>query len=262
MEKILFGNDRPKLSFTQRPSGSLNVEIENDTVLSFQDGLPTTITWAEFAAQMGPPAFSLATTKYGSPEAAAAELENKSEKLKNWVGHLFRVVGSEEEKRFLELYLKACLGSTFGGIDKEIPNAGPWLAPALIPQVWVNWIHYDSKDEERAERRQKEPFRVDFMLKDSEIQEDPIIIEVDGASHFGNYYTDPAGELTLEASMEGYTQHLKKDRWLRDKGWSVYRISSLEVQRLDEVSDFGCFYEDLFGKYIGDLPFYTYTEST
>jgi len=34
----------------------------------------------------------------------------------------------------------------------------------MIPQAWVNWIHYDSKDKERAEKVEREAFRVDFLI--------------------------------------------------------------------------------------------------
>lgn len=258
MKRILFGNDRPELSFTQLPTGSLDIEIENDTVLEFPDGLPDTITWADFAAQAGPQSFrNLATSKRGGGVAAAAELDDelREKRLKEWVGGLSRIVGSPEEEEFLDLYLSACFESVFSEFDSDEPDAGSWLAPALIPQVWVNWIHYDSKSEERAERASKEPFRVDFMAKDSEIQEEPIIIEIDGASHFGSYYTNSEGDLRLESSMEAYTEHLKKDRWLRDKGWSVYRISSLEVQELDGVVEFNSFYKNLLNKSLGVFPF-------
>ena len=58
-----------------------------------------------------------------------------------------------------------------------------------------------------------------------------IIIAIDGASHFSEIFDidQKTGRLKLEGSMEKYTEHLKKDRWLRREGYEVWRFSDLEV---------------------------------
>src|SRR5207247_9296627 len=124
------------------------------------------------------------------------------------------LIESTSEKQFFSNYVNNCLLHT-----------DPWGTPALIPQVWVNWIHYDSRDRNRAKRTQREPFRVDFVIKDQEISEDLAVIEIDGQSHFCEYRIDPVGNPTPYASMDSFVQHIQKDRWLRKQGWQVFRIT-------------------------------------
>jgi len=58
-----------------------------------------------------------------------------------------------------------------------------------------------------------------------------IVIEVDGSSHFSEILDiDPQSDrIKFEPSLEKYTEHLKKDRWLRKQGWEVWRFSDLEL---------------------------------
>jgi len=57
---------------------------------------------------------------------------------------------------FFELYFGASTENLFSNPHpRETLNA-----PALIPQVWVNWTHYDSKDKERAEQQKGNPFEL------------------------------------------------------------------------------------------------------
>jgi len=56
------------------------------------------------------------------------------------------------------------------------------------------------------------------------------VIEIDGNSHFLEVFDiDKSGRMKLEGSMEKYTEHLKKDRWLCREGYEVWRFSDLEV---------------------------------
>ncbi len=51
-------------------------------------------------------------------------------------------------------------------------------------------------------------------------------------SHIGPGFYDvdmKSGRPKLEGSMEKFTQHLKRDRWLRCNGYEVWRFSDLEV---------------------------------
>jgi len=59
----------------------------------------------------------------------------------------------------------------------------------------------------------------------------------------------------MERETEAYTQHIKKDRWLRKQGWKVYRITNKEIE---EYESFDNFFYELLGKYIVtefDIPF-------
>lgn len=110
--------------------------------------------------------------------------------------------------------------------------------PALIPQVWLNWIHYDSKDKQRSERMHLEPFRVDFLYQGENRMAGfkKVIVEIDDIFHTGDVkkYVDDflkSPGVEVEPSLEKFTEHLRKDRWLRRHGWEVSRFSTLEVEK-------------------------------
>ncbi len=65
-------------------------------------------------------------------------------------------------------------------------------------------------------------------MKDNRLHQNLIIIEIDGASHYSNGIDKP--------SMEVYTEHLRKDRWLRNQGWAIYRVSN-NVKHNDKVNE-------------------------
>ena len=138
------------------------------------------------------------------------------------------------EKRLFALYWEHYF-TPLGDRDpaNELFEQGKF--PALIPQVWVNWLHYNSGDSERAALLKKQPFRVDFALF---TQERRLIIEVDGSTHFGAASgIDERGVIRLDADMQAFTEHLRRDRWLRRQGWEVYRFSNKEIEDLAEISD-------------------------
>lgn len=119
------------------------------------------------------------------------------------------LVQTKSENRFFRFYERLCR-------DQSDTYEDLWHQPALIPQVWVNWIHYDSKSKERAERAQKEAFRVDFLLRTNDTGEF-VVIEIDGSSHFGGQsFVGSSGQVMFEASMDAYTRHLRKDRFVRN----------------------------------------------
>lgn len=158
--------------------------------------------------------------------------------------HLKSMVGSPHEATFLELYVESIIvgaGNVFDSDDEpdrsEIRMRTVWTQPALIPQVWVNWIHHDPTSRERAQMREKKPFRVDFLFVDERVSDRPTVIEIDGLTHFGKWVTNEAGEKSFEPSLDVYTEHIKKDRWLRNQGWNVARITNQEVEELEEVME-------------------------
>lgn len=230
MGTIIYGPDRPKFGLEQSPDGSMTIQIENDNVYSF-DRSPETVAWAELRTWL--------------PE----DEERQKKKFNTLASKLLAMTGSKTEEKFLRLYLKACQDE-YGHAADDGYECTSWGYPALIPQVWVNWYHFDSEDRERAERAREEPFRVDFVMKDSrvEIGNGFIIIEIDGASHFGSYEADAAGNITIESSMDDYTEHLKKDRWLRKKGWEVVRISSQEVKEIEDKEELIRFLDDILNR--------------
>lgn len=101
--------------------------------------------------------------------------------------------------------------------------------PALIPQVWLNYIYEPTlgpKDPERK-RLQRHPSRVDFiMLWDGKRH----VIEIDGPEHYATFQD---GQYAI--SEEQYTKNLRIERSLRHSGWLVHRFSNWEVLQWTDV---------------------------
>jgi len=204
MDFVIFGNSKiPDLSFTIEPQrgGLFSISCTNNYVLYGGDEEYTnTIDWWFLVMNTSP---DLAPhTTYPDWTKARSCLQDK----------LLSIAQTQGERIFLQTYLEESKAQY----------------PALIPQTWVNWIHYNPHDVERARRVKSEPFRVDFtMYYDSR----KIVIEVDGSSHFSDILDvdTSSGRIVLEGSMSKYTEHLRKDRWLRSKGWEVWRFSEQEI---------------------------------
>jgi len=221
MQILIFGNHSfPDLSFDMSPSRGFRVMCKNNFVLDYE-GLDKTVTWKDLLVERTEPSVcgyseKLIPFPMNHWEKAWDRLKKK----------LLQVTQSKGEKTLLELYFEASERSLVSNTKRSALEFCNW--PALIPQAWVNWIHYEPRDKERALRQKKEPFRVDFaMFRESR----RIVIEVDGSSHFSEILDiDPQSDrIKFEPSLEKYTEHLKKDRWLRKQGWEVWRFSDLEL---------------------------------
>lgn len=279
MDTILYAPDRPRIDMTQSPKGGISFEIQNDHVIHFNEK-PSTIEWIDFVIHSHDPRVEEHPLDFLEPvwmcltgDLVPTNSPDTLEEFELLADHLAGMTQSKYEEKFLEMYVSYCLdraaprrsrvnwpnGSLQIPDDLEIGReewlkrpdmAHLWQLPALIPQVWVNWIHYDPKDRERAERVQEEPFRVDFLYVDDSLHDSPVIIEIDGMTHFGAYGVNQAGEEYFEPSMEEYTRHLRKDRWLRAQGWHVVRISNLEVEELHEETEESSHFREAFKRVI------------
>jgi very-short-patch-repair endonuclease len=232
MKLIIYGEEPPKISFTQSPKGDLSFKVENERVIEI-DPEQKTIRWIHLYP---------VNRRWKFRKAKSEEEEDKL--FVEFTGELEKLNRSEAERLFFSKYVSECLNRSV--------TVKCWEAPALIPQVWVNWIHYDARDQKRAQRVQREPFRVDFMMKDEEISESLLIIEIDGLSHFCDFRINPVGSPIPHPSMDSFTEHIIKDRWLRKQGWQVFRVSSQEVEQCENFSDL---FFDVVGKWIIDIPF-------
>jgi hypothetical protein len=234
--EIIYGSEPPRISFTSSPNGKIDFEIQNRNFVQTYDS-DEDISWINLdRGELVYIAQSLGTIGSAATEEFVSIINEKFTGL----------VNTEAEKKFLKLYIELCISDLslqFSAYDSLA------LYPALIPQVWVNWIHYDRKDTQRAERAQREPFRVDFLIKGKYINRSPLIIEIDGASHFGAYASDPSKAMLI------YTEHLRKDRWLRKQGWNVVRISNYEIECCQTLGDFQALFLELTGWAMGDLSF-------
>jgi hypothetical protein len=115
------------------------------------------------------------------------------------------------EERFFDLFAKMTTEGAFGQT---------FFAPALIPNVTVNW---ETSEEDREE---KEPYHVDFLTKHESIEGgEPTIIELDGKQHFGE-----RSDGVCEASPQKYADTLRKSRFLRRSGFKVIRLANSQLE--------------------------------
>lgn len=99
--------------------------------------------------------------------------------------------------------------------------------PALIPQVWLNWLHMASEQDQR--RLDENPSRVDFMAFVDGARH---VIEIDGPSH----YADWDGS-TYRVDEREYAKNLKIARSLQRQGWVLTRYGRIEVASAMTVSE-------------------------
>lgn len=254
MEFLVYGPDPPRPSYTQSGNQSVSIEFEGDYLLELaqiDEEEYSTITWRTLALHgiserkqrqvFG--SYSVNRSRVALPFEVLIPLR----RLKNpddsvdlvktfWVlvDHLCSLLSSRVEEEFLRLYARQCVKRATEPSEDTPAPASLWCYPALIPQVWVNWIDYDPEDEIRAARAKVQPFRVDFLLKHEPVSENLTVIELDGLSHFCKSSGGSVGENAPQPSMGTYTEHLKQDRWLRRKGYNVFRFSNEEIHSIVE----------------------------
>jgi len=102
--------------------------------------------------------------------------------------------------------------------------------PALIPQVWLNWLANASDEELKA--LDENPSRVDFLAFWRGRRS---VVEIDGPSHYAHY-----DGTTYRVDERAYARNLKIERSLRRDGWGVMRIARVEVRDVmeDEAAAF------------------------
>lgn len=98
------------------------------------------------------------------------------------------------------------------GADARLKSS-MWYTPCLVPQCYINPYLNKSNPAEDV------PERVDFLLRWTGLHEKPGIIEVDGKSHFSD--------------IDSFTSHTQKDRFLRRRGWDVYRFTVKEIDQFE-----------------------------
>lgn len=240
MNIVLYGPTPPKINFTQSPEKGVMFEISNSHQIMLKPG-QRELVWDDIIGQ-GTEVFGYAIDHgwdYHNPPPQEEENKIFREATKCLLqDKLLNLIEAETEKKFFSYYLELCYCDNVSYLPykKELRSY-----PALIPQVWVNWIHYDPKDDERAKKAQKQPFRVDFLMMASKLGAVPVVFEIDGPSHFGAFDTQP------QVAIDKYTAHLQKDRWLRKQGWNVVRVSNAEVQECMTLNDFREFFSDISG---------------
>lgn len=237
MNIVIFGNSRfPDISFTLSPSAGLQISCRNNYVTVFPQRSKK-ISWWDLFERTSPRLadFSYSSTlwRVGKPPAHI-DIREIIQSLKLCRASLEELCASPAEKTLFRLYWDYFF-TLLGDRDpfEELKTQG--IFPALIPQVWVNWLHYDSSDRARSMLMKRQPFRVDFAVFTEDRR---LILEVDGSSHFGAPAPiDERGTVHLDADMASYTEHLRKDRWLRRQGWEVFRFSNKEIEEMSQIED-------------------------
>jgi hypothetical protein len=116
--------------------------------------------------------------------------------------------------------------------------------PALIPQVWLNWLH--SASDEDMKILEEYPSRVDFVAFWNYERH---LIEIDGPSHYASY---DETRHTYQVDERAYARNLKIARSLLRDEWKLTRIARIEVRDVME-NDFALFEKMSL---LGILPFY------
>lgn len=102
-------------------------------------------------------------------------------------------------------------------------DRGMWASlryPALIPQVWLNWLY--ATDENKV--LDENPSRVDFVAFAAGRRH---AVEIDGPSHYATY-DETTRSYTVDE--QAYARNLKIARSLQRQHWHLTRIARIEVR--------------------------------
>lgn len=105
----------------------------------------------------------------------------------------------------------------------DVFDAGMWSTltyPALIPQVWLNWLSATDRDTLLSEN----PSRVDFVAF---AEGRSHAVEIDGPSHYATY---DAVTRSYAVDEYEYARNLKIARSLERQRWHLTRVARIEVR--------------------------------
>lgn len=136
MKILIFGSENfPDISFKSNPKTGLTINTKNAETLNY-DGLHE-ITWGDLI-ERGSNNYLKKTSPLEKRKGVWNILKEK----------LLQYTQTKSEKYFFEGYIEVCEEALYE--SGRLPINKILAMPALIPQVWVNWLHYDNKDKERA----------------------------------------------------------------------------------------------------------------
>jgi len=252
MSFLIFGPEKPKLSFQQDPEKGAVIRCDNKYVLDYDPKKP--ITWRDIGKKFGLDKTCRTIAQIKAMDREKFEGLTFESQWSSVVEELKKLCQTDAERLFLTKFAEAQESWNFlmYSIDalKLSYSFNDWKMEAkeefykvvldesaLIPQVWVNWIHYDPRDKERAKRSRLEPFRVDFLRQgkiEGFVPFRRIVVEIDDIWHIADIEKNVESFLKspeVKPSLGRFTEHLRKDRWLRHHGWEVCRFSTLEVEK-------------------------------
>jgi len=233
---LVFGPNWPQWNLKTGPGGAAQITVRDVYCMDLtprysassrvRKGPIDDISWQYLLANTTGPDGEALTLDRVSPPPGQNPSSTKS--AEDWIGFTSGIrdlCQSDVEKAFYDKFLGLYL--------KHLDPSQLWSSPALIPQVWVNIEPGAVTDPVTAARRQRTPFRVDFLLIclgwDGEQN---IVVEIDGHQHYSN--PDEAAKT------------LAKSRHLTRMGWTHVRFHRLDVERLSP--------EDLWS----ELPLHTF----
>jgi hypothetical protein len=136
------------------------------------------------------------------------------------------------QRRFFDLWCRYFTRPAEAPLTRADEEWGPHAAeraramrldfPALIPEVWLNYLGPNKSADDEL-HLEENPSRVDFVMVAAGKK---CVIEIDGKSHYADYHRDASRWVPDERR---YTRNLKIERSLRRQGWEIYRFSDLEV---------------------------------
>ncbi len=206
---LIFSADGPKPEIIF--SDSLNNEIKlvknEEYCLIYDKPIPETgLLWIDLV-------------KWWSKEIETYTLDDEQ----NLYKRLYKSLDSKPEKLFFKTYFK------FRETMQE-------TLPALIPQVYLHYDPYSSKNlngEKRVIRQ-----RMDFLILLS--NKTRIVIEIDGKQHYSE------GD---KSSPKLYSEMVREDRRIKLKGYDVFRFGGYELTGAGAEKIIENFFRNLFDKY-------------
>ncbi|HEX9756905.1 MAG TPA: hypothetical protein VGB26_03785 [Nitrospiria bacterium] len=219
MEILIFGNNKLEIHFGRSPENGLEISCKGNYILNYER-IEQEITWKDLIHRTKP-----CWIAFLSEESIKKDFKNSWTRFKK---ELSSLVTSEGERGLLHDYFEIC-ERCFPDDGQPKSSMETLRHPALIPQVWLNWIHFTPENNVRSKKVKQEPFQVDFVLFYSGrkiVMEIDKVISVDEQTDNGNRSEKNQSDLNLEK----YTENLKKDRWLRRQGWEVWRFSEAEIK--------------------------------
>jgi len=107
-----------------------------------------------------------------------------------------------------------------------------FVAPALIPQVWLNYTYNPQMKSQGTEyATEKGMSRLDFLIF---VAGERHIIEIDGPSHYARFNEE---KQLYEVDEELYANNLRVQRALTSDGWHTHRFGRWEVMREEDILD-------------------------
>jgi len=211
MKNLIFAADgaKPRIILADAVSNTIDIVEGADRCLIFDWPLsPLGLTWAELARWWSE------TCRTPPADLTAG---------RHLYQRLTRSLSSDAERLLFRTY---CERYGLQGGDN---------APALVPQVYLHYDPYTTRELESMPGGELVRQRMDFLLLPNDRRR--IVIEVDGRHHFTqNAYTD-----NESPSPQLYAEMAAEDRRIKLAGYEVFRFGAYELMQpdgADAVRDF------------------------